>query len=186
MEGAMYVHAIAAGLLHPVVISKLTITILVVALSARIAQTILKSRGKLSPRLEEILDRLYVAFIFSLGMEALRTNGDVILDNFRRFIELLIRRLGEEVFEVVVVLVVAAIGIGAYFFKKEQQKWYGIVEVIVGITTAGIVATSLRINRFDWGKWATLAGSAYVIARGLGNYREGKEPQPKSTRPATA
>ena len=171
----MYLYAIAAGLLHPIVVSKLTIVILAIGLSARIAQTILKRRGKLTPGLEDILDKFYVTCILSLSIDSLRTNGDVILDNFRRFIELLIRKLGEETFEVLVVLAATAIGVGAYYFKKERQKWYGIVEVIVGILTAGIVATSLRTNRYDWGKWATLAGSAYVIARGLGNYRDGKK-----------
>ena len=68
-----------------------------------------------------------------------------------------------------------ALGFGAYHFKKKNQAWYGNVEIFIGFVTAWVIAGTLKPDSIELSKWATLAGSAYVIARGVGNHAEGKD-----------
>jgi hypothetical protein len=49
------------------------------------------------------------------------------------------------------------------------------VEVVVGFLSALFVAGTLAPGRLDLAKWATLAGTAYVVARGLENFKKGKK-----------
>jgi hypothetical protein len=85
------------------------------------------------------------------------------------------QRLGVRFTHILVAVFVTALGTGAYLFKARNQKWYGMVEVGVGFLSALFVAGTLQPNHLDLAKWATLAGSAYVIARGLENRAKGRE-----------
>lgn len=82
-------------------------------------------------------------------------------------------KLGLKAVQVGIAAIMTGIGIGAYFFKAKNQKWYGVVEVMVGVVGAVVVAGTLGPRTVEnLSKWSTLAGSSYVIARGLGNYSE--------------
>jgi hypothetical protein len=77
--------------------------------------------------------------------------------------------LGLQVTQLLIAAIIITLGIGAFWFKLRNKKWYGIVEIIFGILSAAVVARGLGPNRLDLAKWSTLAGCAYIIARGLGN-----------------
>jgi uncharacterized membrane protein len=100
--------------------------------------------------------------------------SDDIMQFVDEFFRWAIRTVGLRFTQVLVALVISALGLGAHYFKTKNQKWYGIVEVIFGTVTAFLVAGTLAPGKLDLSKWATLAGTSYVIARGWGNYGEGK------------
>ncbi len=77
--------------------------------------------------------------------------------------------------QVGIALIVTALGFAAHYLKKINQLWYGGVEIVVGFFTALFTAGTLTPGHLDGSKCATLAAAAYVIARGLGNRREGKK-----------
>jgi hypothetical protein len=90
------------------------------------------------------------------------------------WVEWLIGKLGPQLTQVIFSGIVALLGLAAYF-KSKNQKWYGIVEIMVGLFSTVVVAGTVAPNRLDLAKWTTLAGSAYVIARGLGNHADDKK-----------
>ncbi len=83
--------------------------------------------------------------------------------------------LGLQLTQLLIAAAITAVGIGAHKFKQANKKWYGTVEVVVGFVSAVVVAKSLGPNTLDLAKWSTLAGCAYVIARGLGNRADAKK-----------
>jgi len=103
-----------------------------------------------------------------LSWEASR-NG---LINMEHAFERATHYLGLGFTQLLIAVVIIGLGIGAYRFKRRNKKWYGIVEVIIGVLSAVVVARSLAPNGLDLAKWSTLAGCSYVIARGLGNRKE--------------
>jgi len=80
---------------------------------------------------------------------------------------------------VVCALIISA-GIAAYFFKQNNQRWYGMVEALFGVGALIAVASGISLSSATGAQWATMFGSAYVIARGLNNLTDategGKEP----------
>jgi 4-hydroxybenzoate polyprenyltransferase len=86
-----------------------------------------------------------------------------------------LNKLGLQFTQLLIAFLIMGIGTGAYFFKRKNQKWYGIVEILIGFLSAVVVAGSLLPHKLDLAKWATLAGSAYVVARGLENRAKGIE-----------
>jgi hypothetical protein len=62
----------------------------------------------------------------------------------------------------------------AHLFKTKNKKWYGIVEMVIDFFSAIFVSGTLVPGQLELAKWSTLAGAAYVIARGLGNRADGE------------
>jgi uncharacterized membrane protein len=98
--------------------------------------------------------------------------SDQIMKVLNAFFAWAVRTVGLGLTQLFVALFITALGFGAHYFKRKNQRWYGNVEVVVGFLTALFIAGTLKPGSLDLSKWATLAGAAYVIARGLGN-REG-------------
>jgi len=86
----------------------------------------------------------------------------------------LARIFGIHVAQSAIFLVVIIVGTFAHWFKKKNQKWYGLVEVVFGAASAGSISFRMTPGPPLFTQWATLAGCAYVIARGLNNVSEAK------------
>jgi hypothetical protein len=99
--------------------------------------------------------------------------SDRIIQMLNWFLNGVIRAIGLRLTQVFVALIVMVLGFGAHHFKKRNQVWYGNVEILVGLLTAWVVAGTLKPGNLELSKWVTLAGSAYVIGRGIGNHAEG-------------
>lgn len=96
------------------------------------------------------------------------------------------QKLGLKIAQALIGLGVTAIGILSHLLKLWKQSIYGIIEVFVGFSTAFIVSATIDVNHLELAKWATLAGAAYVIARGLGNYADGKKSAVPAVRESAA
>ncbi|MGA2814051.1 MAG: hypothetical protein ABSG16_21840 [Candidatus Acidiferrum sp.] len=83
-----------------------------------------------------------------------------------------IRLVGLHKTQIGLALLIMLAGIGAYFFKQMTQQWYGFVEAIFGGSAVVAVALGISPGSATPAQWATLVGSAYVIARGLNNWAE--------------
>jgi uncharacterized membrane protein YkvI len=92
-----------------------------------------------------------------------------------RIFAVIVRVFGLKQAQCLIAAIVMIAGILAYYFKGATQRWYGAVEVVVGFLSALLVAGTLTPGHLELAKMSTLAGAAYLIARGLGNYREGRE-----------
>ena len=125
-------------------------------------------KRRISERTKGLLDLIFFQLAGIVVLEYL-VSSTPLPDNVRRVFSWLITKLGLELTQFLIALTVTAIGVAAFSFKRKNKKWYGNVEVIVGILSAFFVARSMGPNKFDLAKWSTLAGCAYVIARGLGN-----------------
>jgi hypothetical protein len=86
----------------------------------------------------------------------------------------LVHRLGLQLAQIVVCIGIVGIGVGAHFFKKKYQFWYGVVEVCFAVATAINIAGRLSPGQQLLSQWTALAGCAYVVARGLNNIAESK------------
>lgn len=82
------------------------------------------------------------------------------------------RALGGETTSFLIGLVVLCLGLGAATFKHKNKEWYGLVEFIFGLASAYSIAFSMAPEKSTPAQWASLVGSAYVIARGAGNMSE--------------
>jgi len=103
------------------------------------------------------------------------------------FFNWVLTTVGLRATQLLIAFIIVGIGVGAYNFKRKNQKWYGTLEVLVGFFSAVFVAGSMAPHTIDLAKWATLAGSAYVVARGLENRMKGIEALTgKSTNPVQA
>ncbi len=69
------------------------------------------------------------------------------------------------------ILGTVAIGLGVtiFVFKKKSQLWYGVLELIFGAFSASAVASGMNTSGAMFSHWVALAGSVYVVARGLNN-----------------
>jgi hypothetical protein len=103
-----------------------------------------------------------------------------------RAIQRIMSYLGLGNTQLLIASVIIGLGFVAFWFKLWNKKWYGNVEIAVGILSAVVVARSLGPNRLDLAKWSTLAGCAYIIARGLGNRDDAKKEAEKLLNSATA
>ena len=97
-----------------------------------------------------------------------------VIEWLNRFFEWATRTIGLRATQVIIAVGVTFLGFMAHSFKKKNQKWYGRVEMLFGFLTAFIVAGTLSSGTLELARWATLAGAAYVIARGRGNTEEAK------------
>jgi hypothetical protein len=107
-------------------------------------------------------------FVLVYGLEA-------IIQWVPRIFAVIVRTFGLKQAQCLTAAIVMVAGILAYYFKGASQRWYGAVEVVVGFLSALLVAGTLTPGHLELAKMSTLAGAAYLIARGLGNYREGQE-----------
>jgi hypothetical protein len=64
---------------------------------------------------------------------------------------------------------VLILGIGAFVFKKKSRKWYGLVEIIVAWFTAVSISTRIVQGQLDLTTVMSLAGTIYIVSRGLDN-----------------
>ena len=86
----------------------------------------------------------------------------------------LVRTFGIHLAQFAIFCGVVAVGAFAHWFKQKNQKWYGVVEVAFGAASAGSVSFRMMPGPL-FAQWATLAGCAYVIARGLNNISQAKQ-----------
>jgi succinate-acetate transporter protein len=70
---------------------------------------------------------------------------------------------------VVLSVSVLILGIGAFIFKKKSRKWYGLVEIIVAWFTAVSISTRIVQGQLDLTTIMSLAGTIYIVSRGLDN-----------------
>jgi hypothetical protein len=99
------------------------------------------------------------------------------LSPFRSFAHFFIwfnRVAGERVLGFMLFAGVINMGVVAHQFKKQNQLWYGVVEVIFGAAYGFSTAFSIKPLDQGFGRWATLVGCTYIIARGLNNISEAK------------
>jgi hypothetical protein len=175
-EGGIYpmqtLHIIGnsvGGFLLPFVIA--TVTAVGLALSAE-----LPNRGVISKEDGEMYGVLTIGFfIVAVAANALFANRHDIAPLVELLFRITVDLLGPKLTQLVIASGIAIIGYGAYRFKRADQYHYGIVEILVAICSAAFVADTLAPGKLELSKWATLAGSAYVVARGLENRSKGKE-----------
>lgn len=97
------------------------------------------------------------------------TDPDIVTD---RVFGWLFHFLGAQLAQLLIAAIIAMLGTAAFRFKKKNKRAYGSVEIVFGFVSAVLVAQHISGTAQDLAKWSTLAGSAYVIARGLGNRDE--------------
>ena len=100
--------------------------------------------------------------------------SDKFIHSVNAFLDWVAHKLGLGFTRFLLFLFTVIIGFLAQFFKSKNQRWYGAVEIGVGCLTAYIVAGTFTPANLELAKCVTLSGAAYVIARGIGNYRDGK------------
>jgi len=83
--------------------------------------------------------------------------------------------IGLRLTQLFVGLGVMVIGVGAYIFKVKRQSAYGVVEIMFAGVASVIAAKQLTTTAAPAAALATLAGSVYVVSRGMSNYFEGKK-----------
>ncbi len=81
---------------------------------------------------------------------------------------------------------VATIGLGVltFFFKLRNKMYYGMCEVTFGFVAAWSVSRGLNIPNITLAQFVGLAGSAYIVARGLGNCSEARSSSRNSNVPS--
>lgn len=82
-----------------------------------------------------------------------------------------LNRYGTDRAHGVLALVVIAGGFIAYGVKRADQSMYGRIEIIFGSASAMVIVTSMKSVYPELPQWASLVGCAYVIVRGLDNWR---------------
>ena len=76
-------------------------------------------------------------------------------------------------------LFVVAVGYGAHSFKQKSKKWYGRIEILFATLYASYniakVEDPVKPTPRDLAVfWMAIFGSAYIVARDLGNIGEAK------------
>jgi len=89
--------------------------------------------------------------------------------------------LGLHLTQFLAAAIVIGLGWVAYLFKRSNKLWYGMVEMFFGASSAIAIVTSVNFTAVEFSKlslaqFAALAGSAYIVARGLNNYHDAKHP----------
>jgi uncharacterized membrane protein (GlpM family) len=76
--------------------------------------------------------------------------------------------------QAIVATVVFGMGVVAHWFKRMNQRWYGMVEVMLGAAAAVNISVRLMPGQTLLSQWEGLIGCAYVVARGLSNCSDAK------------
>jgi len=84
------------------------------------------------------------------------------------------RVLGAHLSQFIIGLFIATMGFVAHRFKQRNQRWYGMVEVMIGIVSGFSIAFGMVPSHVVLAQWASLIGCSYVIARGLNNVSDAK------------
>lgn len=125
-------------------------------------------------RLQKEVNKLRFSTYISVAVAVLSVSLTVLDRRFPDFYASLERVIGVYASRIVVSIAVIALGIGAHYFKRYSQLWYGAVEVIIGAASGISIAVGLRPNESMFSRWAALAGCVYVIARGLNNISDAR------------
>ncbi len=88
------------------------------------------------------------------------------------FFKQLLGLIGLQEVQLGAAIVTVLLGCGAHWFKRINQLRYGICEVLFGIATAFESSKALVQHSPPLAVWIALAGSAYIVERGLNNRRE--------------
>jgi hypothetical protein len=83
-----------------------------------------------------------------------------------------LRRFGDHLVQLLIIGLVIGVGFFAHEFKKWDQYFYGLVEVCFGICSTIILVFSIAPAEMHLTQWASLIGTAYVIARGRNNIHD--------------
>jgi hypothetical protein len=71
-------------------------------------------------------------------------------------------------------LCVVGFGVIAHIWKQQNQRTYGMSEVLFGIAAASFITFTLAPDKSFLSQWIGLGGAAYIVARGLNNVAEAK------------
>lgn len=127
--------------------------------------------------------KLIVLFLFLLVGIDLGGLADSLTGHFS---QRLVGVVGVYYAQLVVASIIVTIGIGASYFKRWNQLWYGLVEMGFGASYAFATALKADPSHLIQSQWTTLAGCAYIVARGLNNAMDAKTikfPRPSSVSP---
>ena len=72
-----------------------------------------------------------------------------------------------------VTALVVTLGLIAHVFKKVNRQLYGFVEIIFGSISGLSAGLAIKPPGPSLANWVTIAGAAFVVARGVGNYVDG-------------
>ena len=118
-------------------------------------------------RAANFLARIGIALAIGVIPHFLATNGIPFLTWATRI-------LGLHGIQITLLTSVIAIGWIAHKFKMRNQLWYGVVEIFFGIGSGASVSFSMSPGRAMFAQLVTLAGCAYVVARGFNNVTEAR------------
>jgi hypothetical protein len=96
-------------------------------------------------------------------------------DAFDRLFSYLVAHIGLHGTQYLIVLLVSLAGVTAYWFKRHNQRLYGLVEIVFALISATSLASGLTPGQAMISRWAALVGCAYILARGVNNYSDGKQ-----------
>ena len=88
------------------------------------------------------------------------------------FLKRMLGWVGLEEAQLAAAVIAILFGCGAHWFKRIDQQWYGVAEVLFGIAAA-FESSKAFTHRPPLSAWIGLGVSAYIIERGLNNRREG-------------
>lgn len=86
----------------------------------------------------------------------------------------LVANLGLHRTQFLAATVAVGLGVLAYLFKLSNKLYYGMCEITFGFVAAWSVSRGLDVSNMTLSQFVGLAGSAYIVARGLGNCREAR------------
>jgi hypothetical protein len=87
----------------------------------------------------------------------------------------LVRVVGPHWTHAIIGVVVCLMGIAAHYFKRINQRAYGVVEIVIGAASGFSIAFALSADHITLPQWASLIGCSYVVARGLNNVYDAKK-----------
>jgi len=91
----------------------------------------------------------------------------------------LLQIFGVQVTQLLISLIVIALGSFAFLFKQKRLHSYGLVEVIFAAVAAVIASRQIKPNTEWAGPIASLIGCVYIVSRGLSNMRDGMKAREK-------
>ena len=94
------------------------------------------------------------------------------VSNTQSVMDQLERNISGRWFPWLMVFVVALLGGLAHFFKGYSQEMYGVTEVLFGLSAIHRAALTWSKATKPAVEWVAIIGFAYIVARGLNNYRE--------------
>jgi hypothetical protein len=119
--------------------------------------------------------RIVRQFLISWAFAAVGGVATNVLFSFGpRLYKLSTRLIGPHLTQVLIAIAVICMGVIAHWFKRLNQRSYGIVEVVFGCVSGLCIALSMTPATAALTQWASLVGCSYVVARGLNNMYDAK------------